>query len=73
MPIAGFLEALGPYARVGTAVAPFVAALVVRFILGKNRLTDILVTLGTCWLFVNVLIAPYSVEMQRDLHQMLRH
>ena len=52
-----------------TAVAPFVIAIVLRLLFGKNRMTGILLTLATTWFVVNVLIAPYSLEMQQDIRQ----
>lgn len=56
-----------PHARVVTAVAPFVVAIVLRLLLGKNRLTRWLVTFTTMWFAINVLAAPYSVGMRQDL------
>ncbi len=61
------LEDLSPHARVATAVAPFVAALVLRVILGKSRVTSLCVTAGTVWFVINVLLAPYSARMRQDL------
>jgi len=72
MPLGGFFQELSPYARVGTAVAPFLIAIALRLVFGKNRLTEIALTVATSWFVVNVLIAPYSIEMRRDLHQVLR-
>jgi hypothetical protein len=71
MPAGSFFQALSPFARVGTAVVPFLIAIVVRLALGRSRATDILITVTTCWFVVNVLIAPFSIEMQQDLHQVL--
>lgn len=61
------LEELSPHARVATAVAPFVVALALRAMLGKNRLTGMLISIGTMWFAVNVLMAPYSARMRQDL------
>jgi len=59
--------ALSPYARVATALIPFVAAIVVRILMGKNRVTGVLISIGTVWFMINILLAPYSVRMQQDL------
>ena len=69
MPAAKFFAELTPYARIGTAVAPFVVALLLRLFFGKNRLTSCLISLATMWFTVNVLIAPYSLRMQQELRQ----
>ena len=58
---------LSPQARVATAVAPFVAAVVLRLILGKGRFTRIGISVATVWFVVNVLIAPYSPKMQQEI------
>ena len=59
-----------PYARVTTAVAPFVGAVILRLIFGKNRFTQILLSLATLWFCANILMAPYSEQMQEDLHKL---
>jgi uncharacterized membrane protein len=69
MPVGKFLADFGPYARIGTAVAPFVVAMLLRLLFGKNRLTSLLISLATVWFTVNVLIAPYSLRMQQELRQ----
>ena len=61
------LEDLSPHARVATAVAPFVGAMMLRVLLGKNRLTRALISLGTMWFAINVLAAPYSDRMRQDI------
>jgi len=71
MPGQTFFAALSPYARVGTAVAPIAIALLLRLLFGKNRLTEILVTAGTMWFVVNVLLAPFSLAMRQELRQVL--
>jgi hypothetical protein len=71
VPAGDFFTELSPYARVSTAVAPFVIAIVLRLLFGKNRMTGTLITLATTWFVVNVLIAPYSVEMQQDIRHVL--
>jgi hypothetical protein len=64
---AGIFEDLSPHARVATAVAPFVFAILMRLFLGKNRFTQVLLSLSTMWFAANVLLAPYSAGMRQDL------
>lgn len=64
------LEDLTPYGRVATAVAPFVAAIVLRVILGKSKLTGMLISASTMWFVVNVLMAPYSAGMRQDIENL---
>lgn len=59
--------ALGPYARVTTAVSPFVCAVMLRLFFGRSRLTAWFVSASTMWFLVNVLLAPYSPGMREDL------
>ena len=63
-------DALSPHARVATAVAPFVLALVLRVVVGKCRLTSLLVSASTVWFAINVLMAPYSAKMRDDIQQL---
>ena len=65
-----FLNALSPYARIATAVAPFLAALVIRVIVGKSRLTGWLITIGTIWLAASILLAPFSGGMLQDVQNL---
>lgn len=67
------LTGIGPLTRVLVAVVPFAAALLVRLGMGRSRFTNLVVSIGTMWFLVNVLIAPYSLEMQRELHVILHH
>ena len=64
------LQELSPYARVSTAVVPFATAILLRMIFGKNRVTRLLLSVSTTWFAINVLMAPYSVGMQEDLHNL---
>jgi hypothetical protein len=64
---AGIFEDLSPHARVATAVLPFAAAMLLRLILGKNWVTGMLISLSTTWFAINVLMAPLSEGMQRDI------
>ena len=61
------VEVISPQARVATALIPFLAALVLRLIVGKNRLTRTVLSLATMWFAINVLMAPYSVDMRREI------
>jgi hypothetical protein len=60
-------DALSPHARVATAVSPFVIAMVMRLVMGRNRLTAMLISISTTWFAVNVLMAPYSAGMRDDI------
>jgi len=61
------LQELSPYARVSTAVVPFLTAILLRVIFGKNRITRLLLSVSTTWFAINVLMAPYSTGMREDL------
>lgn len=61
------LENLSPHARVATALAPFLLAIALRLILGKNKMTRLLLSLSTTWFAINILLTPYSARMQEDL------
>ena len=61
---------MGPYARVTTAVAPFIAASALRLMFGKCRTTRLLLSISTMWFAVNVLLAPYSVGMRQDISKL---
>ncbi len=55
---------------------PFLVALALRIVLGRSMLTRVLVSIGTMWFVVNILMAPYSVRMRQDIHElqtMFRH
>jgi len=65
-------EEFTPHARVITAIAPFLMSIVMRLILGKNKLTRMLLSLSTTWFAINVLLAPYSGRMEAEL-QSLRY
>jgi len=64
---ASIFDDLSPHARVATAVAPFLLALVLRVLFGKNRVTQILLSISTTWFAINILMAPYSASMREDL------
>jgi hypothetical protein len=65
-------DRLSPYARVVTAITPFLAAIVVRLLFGKNRVTRVLLSVSTIWFAVNVFMAPYSYGMRQDLVNLRR-
>jgi hypothetical protein len=65
--VAGIFEDLSPHARVANAVLPFVAAMLLRILLGTNRLTRVLLSISTTWFAINVLMAPLSEGMRRDI------
>ena len=67
MLLADFFGDLSPHARVATAVLPFVAAVLLRLVLGKNGVTRVLLSVSTTWFAINVLMAPLSEGMQRDI------
>ena len=65
-------DRLSPYARVVTAVMPFLSAIVLRLIFGKNRFTRGLLSISTIWFALNVFLAPYSYGMRQDLVNLRR-
>lgn len=60
-------DQLTPHARVATALIPFLVALVLRLIMGKNRFTRGALSVATMWFAINVLLTPYSADMQREI------
>ena len=60
-------DELSPHARVATALMPFLAALLLRLLFGKNRLTRAILSLSTMWFAINVLMAPFSLGLRREL------
>ena len=61
------LDELSPHARVLTAIAPFVIAILLRFMLGRNQFTRLALSIATTWFAINVLLAPYSSGMRQDI------
>lgn len=49
---------------------PFLAALILRLIIGKNRFTRVVLSLATMWFAANVLMAPYSVKMRQEIRNL---
>jgi hypothetical protein len=64
---AGIFEDLSPHARVATAVLPFVVAILLRIVLGKNQVTRLLLSISTTWFAINILMTPFSEGMRRDI------
>ena len=58
-----FFEELPPDARVAVALLPFLLALVVRLLFGKNRVTQTVLWLATMWFTLSVWMAPFSMEI----------
>jgi hypothetical protein len=65
--LGSLLNHLSPYARILTAVMPFLLAIAIRLLYGRNRVTHVLLSISTMWFAVNLLLTPYSAGMQRDL------
>ena len=56
---------IGPISRVTIAIAPFLAAVLLRVFVGRSRLMGSLITLATGWFALNVLLSP-SFEKTRE-------
>ena len=69
---AALFEHLSPYARVVTAISPFLAAIVLRLLFGKNKVTRALLSISTIWFAMNIFLAPYSNGMRQDLLNLRR-
>ncbi|MBZ5583600.1 MAG: hypothetical protein LAQ30_15605 [Acidobacteriia bacterium] len=63
----GILDELSPHVRVATAVAPFCIAMALRVVAGRSKAVGALISAGVVWFALNVLAAPFSAGMQRDL------
>jgi hypothetical protein len=61
------LDDLSPLARLATATAPFVGALILRISFGKHSITRWVLSGATLWFFLNVLLAPYSSSVVQDI------
>ena len=66
------LDDLSPHARVATAVIPFLCAMGLRILLGKNWVTQVAITATTVWFVINILLTPYSMSMQQDIHRIVK-
>ncbi len=66
----GLLQEFGPHARVATAVAPFVGAVLFRLVTGRSRIASLLISIATTWFAVIVLLTPMSEGMQQDLFRL---
>jgi hypothetical protein len=60
-------DGLTPDERVGTALAPFLVAMLLRLLLGRTQFTRWSVMVGTMWFAINILLAPYSDGVRQDL------
>lgn len=58
-----FFGELPPHARIATALLPFLLALVVRLLFGKNRTTQTVLWLATLWFTISMMLAPFSLEI----------
>ena len=67
MPLGNLVESFSPHARVATALIPFLVGLVLRLVFGKNQVTRVALSVATLWFAVNVMMAPYSVEMRQEI------
>ncbi len=67
------LDGLTPDARVGTALAPFLVAMLLRAMLGKTEFTRWSIAIGTMWFAINVLLAPYSAGVRQNLMELGNH
>lgn len=67
MPLGSWFDELSPYARVSTALVPFLVAILLRLLLGKNHFTRAILSVATMWFAINVLLAPYSTGMRREI------
>ena len=54
------IDSFLPYLRVMTAASPFAAALLLRVLIGRNRVTQFLLSAATTWFAVNVLLSPFT-------------
>jgi hypothetical protein len=61
------IDDLDPTFRVVLAAGPFVAAMILRVIFGRSGWARWLVTLATVWFTINVLLAPYSGAIRREV------
>jgi hypothetical protein len=59
----GFFEELPAHVRVTVAILPFLLALIVRLLFGKNRVTQTALWLATMWFTLTVTMAPFSYEI----------
>jgi hypothetical protein len=67
------IDVFTPERQVIVAAAPFVAAMLLRLLLGRTQFSRWVVTLGTMWFAINVLLAPYSAGIREDLFEIGQH
>ena len=63
---------LSPALRVLTALLPFCLALFIRLVIGNSRLTRTLISVGVLWFAVNVLMAPYALDLRTGIRNDMR-
>jgi hypothetical protein len=56
-----------PQLRVAVALVPFVVAFALRVIFGRRVWTRWCVTIATMWFAMNILLAPYSAGIRRQI------
>jgi NADH:ubiquinone oxidoreductase subunit K len=61
------LDDLSPHARVATAVLPVLLAVGARIVLGKNRVTNWLISGALLWFAVNLWMVLFSAGMRQDV------
>jgi hypothetical protein len=61
------IDQISPHARVATALIPFLIAILLRLLMGKNRFTKAALSVATMWFAANILLAPYSVRMRQEI------
>ena len=71
MPGPGMFDDLSPLGRVLMAAVPFMVSMLLRTMYGRNKTTEILITIATSWFLVNVFVAPHSLDIERELYHLL--
>jgi hypothetical protein len=61
------LDSFTPDERVALAVAPFVAGMLLRWLLGRSQFTRWGTAFGTMWFAINVLLTPYTAGVRQGL------
>jgi len=65
------VQGLSSYARLATAVLPFLLTIVFRMLWGKSRATGWLFTFSLVWFVVSMMTAPYSADLRQELVNLL--
>jgi hypothetical protein len=61
------IDDFSPQMRVALAVAPFLVSILTRIIFGRRTWTRWFVTVSTMWFATNVLLAPHSAGIRRQV------